>query len=118
VSKLILTFSRPGKPKPRPRGKGKHFYNPPDYTEWKADIAEEVALRYRKAHFKGPVSIGISFARKTFTVTIEETDRQRHGRSDIDNLAGGVLDALQDAGIIENDRFVTVLEAWFDVETD
>ena len=115
---IVLTFDRPAKAKPRPRGKGKVFYNPPDYMEWKADIALEAALKYAKTKFEGPVAIKISFRPTTFTVEIRQTNRPRFGRSDLDNLAGGVLDALQDAGVIDNDRNVTDLEVWFDNETD
>ena len=46
-------------------------------------------------------------------ITIMDSDRPRFGQSDIDNLAGGVLDALQDGGLIMNDNKVVELHAMF-----
>ncbi len=114
MSKVVIRIDQPAKPKPRPRGKGKHFYNPPEYTQWKQDVATELLARFPRPRFRGRVAISIKFGRKGFVVTIEDTEQGRHGQSDIDNLAGGVLDALQDAGVIDNDRNVTVLAARFD----
>ena len=116
MSKVRLTFDRPAMAKPRPRGKGRQFYMPPLYMEWKKDVALEAALRYAKTQFEGPVSIKISIRRTRFVVEINQSLRKRFGRADLDNLAGGVLDALQDAGVIDNDRNVVDMEVWFDDE--
>ena len=116
MSKVTIRFETPAMAKPRPRGTGNQFYMPPDYMAWKASIAEEVALLYRNTHFTGPVNIAVTVGKMYFIVTIEESEVERHGRADLDNLVGGIFDAIQDAGLIENDRFVTEFKAMFESE--
>ena len=113
--KTVLELPWQGLPKPRPRVTKHGTYNPKDYTSWKTDIAELVALTVKNQH-TGRVKVGMVFRRDSVTVTIEDTDNERFGRADIDNLSGGILDALQEAGIIVNDRNVTVLTGRFDNE--
>jgi Holliday junction resolvase RusA-like endonuclease len=116
VSKFEVTFSRPAMAKPRPRGTGNQFYMPPDYMAWKENIAQEILLLCGRTHFEGPIHVAIVIGKDSFTVKIEESHRTRHGRADLDNLVGGVLDSIQDGGLIDNDRNVTEVEAWYDTD--
>jgi len=101
----------PGKSKPRPRVTRRGTYNPPEYTEWKENVA--IVLGAALPHMSGNVRLGLTFDETGIDVVIVETERERFGRNDIDNLAGGVMDALQDAGVIDNDARVVYLTAYF-----
>ncbi len=91
---------------------------PPDYVEWKAAVGTLMLLELRKQKLKpftGRVWVTAAFSKDRFTITIEDAKMEgyRFGQSDIDNLAGGVLDAAQEAGIIDNDHDVVNLLAAF-----
>ena len=81
-------------PKARPRFSKGRCYLPTNYRQWKAKAVEELkaqwgALPLSKAH-----------------ITIEIPQQ----RGDLDNIAGAVLDALTEAGIIADDRMSCVEE--------
>lgn len=65
---------------------------PKNYMEWKKKFA---ALAKKQS--SGRIN-------RTFLIDIKIRKKTGKMRSDIDNVAGSVLDALQDCGIIENDR--------------
>ena len=101
-----FTLPWAGIPKPRPRVTANGTFMPKRYTDWKDAVAEWVALNKIPSH-DGPLAINLRFSRDGVHVEIEymPDDMKRDGvQGDIDNLAGGVYDALQDAGIIENDK--------------
>lgn len=114
---MIQSFELPwaAKPKPRPRVTKHGTYNPKDYTEWKEDIAEYLGVVGFEPHV-GRVEVRLAFGRSTTLVIVSDSDRMRHGRYDIDNGCGGVLDALQEATLITNDRDVVELKAHFSEE--
>lgn len=73
--------------KPRPRGGLGRFYKQDDYTTWQHRMRAAIVERYGIPHpIAGPfrVEIVLKFPTK--------------GRGDLDNLAGGILDALQPPG--------------------
>ena len=88
---------------------------PPDYAEWKRDFAWLARQAMKGKQFIGEVDVIMSFRKDSVNITIMDSERPRFGRSDIDNLAGGVLDALQDGGLIVNDSKVVELHAMFEV---
>jgi Holliday junction resolvase RusA-like endonuclease len=50
-----------------------------------------------------------------FTGAVSVSLRLPHGtRADLDNLLGGLFDALQTSGIVENDKCITRVEAYID----
>ena len=102
-----------GLPKPRPRVTRNGTFNPHAYTQWKSDIAEFVALTTKQQH-EGRVEMTMTFRKDSVHVVIEDTEQERFGRADIDNLSGGILDACQEAGIIVNDRNVTIIHGRFE----
>lgn len=82
-----------GKARPRVTRSG-HAYMPKQYTEWKKSFGARAKLLWAPWHpIEGPFAIRITLGTKSGKM-----------RSDIDNAAGSVLDALQDAGLIKNDR--------------
>ena len=101
--------------KPRPRsGAGKKVYMPRNYMEWKENIADWFAASGIPSEtFEGNVVVDIRLGKDHFEVFVEEVPATRFGRQDIDNAAGGVLDALQDAGVISDDRNVVQLDVQF-----
>lgn len=114
----IINLPWPGKPKPRPRvttnERGEsHTYNPAEYTEWKQNIVE--LLAHHKVAVEGKCKLEILFTEKDVHVRVipitYEFERDKHVTADLDNLCGGVMDALENAGVLENDRDVVALNA-------
>ena len=61
-----------------------------------------------------PVSMELSFKTDGFFLQLRPVlgtgcGRPTHVRGDADNLAGGVMDALEDGGVVTNDRHVLEL---------
>lgn len=105
----------PGMSKPRPRvtttksGKS-HTYNPSEYTQWKRQVAEYLGYQQQVKKIEGPVSLMVTFTPNDMMVSLfPKPDIERFGRSDLDNLLGGVMDALQDADLIDNDNKVVMV---------
>lgn len=88
---VSLVVDLPPKAKARPRVTQNGTYMPPAYAQWKRDFA--VACHGYPWRVIGRFSIVIRFYTPTGRM-----------RCDLDNAAAAVLDALQDAGVIENDR--------------
>lgn len=82
----MTTFVLPGfkaKPKARPyNGKGRMFM-PREYTDWKASVRRYLAETYAPEPLLTPCTIDI------------EIRAPSKPRGDLDNLAGGLLDAIQ-----------------------
>ena len=91
---LIFVAMPPmGKARPRVTKSG-HAFMPSSYTKWKKDFA----LRARFQWGSEPAITA------PFAIHIVLTTTSGKMRSDIDNCAGSVLDSLQDAKLIANDR--------------
>lgn len=87
------------KPKARPlSGKGRMFV-PREYQTWKASIRNELASAYQPVPVLGAVAICI------------ELHAPNKPRGDLDNLAGGILDAIQPPRAKGDVRAQRVLEA-------
>lgn len=82
-----------GKARPRVTRSG-HCYMPSAYSKWKKDFA----LRAKYGWGDSPAITN------TFGIAIAIITKSGKMRSDIDNAAGSILDALQDAKLIGNDR--------------
>jgi len=102
-------------PKARPRGKGKQFYMPKDYMAAKEEFAELLKnLRVPTNDFSGAVSLEVVFGSDAMWVQIVPVavlKPKGMRRSDLDNLVGFVMDALQDADVIKNDSQVVSIAA-------
>ncbi len=82
----MTTYTLPGfkaRPKARPiSGKGR-MYVPREYQQWKGEIRAFLAVTYAPIPTQAPVSVAI------------ELHGPNRPRGDLDNLAGGLLDAIQ-----------------------
>ncbi len=105
---IVLPWA--GFPKPRPRVTLNGTYMPKPYTEWKEGVIDVVALS-KLPVLSGPLSMMVKFYKDRVEVAMAEGAPARFGQGDIDNLSGGVMDALQDAGVFKNDIQVARLIA-------
>ena len=102
----------PPMPKKRPIVTKNGTYMPKKSVEWKDNVAEVMGITAK--HMPGYVDLSVAFRRDSMVVTLHDADGGiRHGRSDIDNLVGGVMDALQESGVIDNDKDVVRIYAYF-----
>jgi len=116
VNGFEIDIPWPGKSKPRPRVTSKGTYNPTEYTEWKRDIAELLSLMPEVVGLQGEVGLVIKFHPDKISVLASQVQIKRFGQNDLDNLVGGLMDALQEAGVYKNDRQVTAIQAQFEKE--
>jgi len=72
--------------------KGGKVYRSPEYQKWKEIAAWEAISQTRPARIKGKFKISIRFVRPD----------ARH--RDLDNLLKSLLDCLQSAGVVTNDK--------------
>ena len=112
-----------GKPKPRPRVDRKATHNPTEYTEWKQDVVDFLArqaLARAETPIDFPVQLRVSFTSDSIyfqLYELESVKRPKHVRADLDNLVGGLMDALQEAGVVVDDRWILDLEVADSEET-
>lgn len=92
----------------RPR-MGRHgVYMPPRYVAWKKAAAAAVAAARMERH-TGPVRLELIVVvqRPLRPALREGAPREWHvGTPDVDNVAKGVMDVLQEAGVLVNDTQV------------
>lgn len=100
-----MKFIIPMRPKPSPRPRTNGFM-PRDYVKWKSDFGMLVPYT-AKQNLSGlcEVYIGAGYARPSKQAKTVLTPV-----GDVDNIAKSVLDALQDCGVITNDRNVITLK--------
>jgi len=111
-----MNFTIPIRPRPtpRPRGKqGQRAYYPTEYQSYKDELEWRIKAA-AKGNYIGPCQIAIGLWPDAIDINITPTDAQRNGlRGDIDNIYKGIADALETAGVIENDRDVHSLVVRF-----
>lgn len=94
MSRIIrLDIPMPPKGKARPRVTSRGTYMPHDYQAWRAEFATHTRFQALGRRPLGWFAIGLTIG----------TPKGRM-RPDLDNVLAAVLDALQDSGVIENDR--------------
>ena len=105
-------------PKPRPRStRDGQLYMPDDFQQWRTDfgllLVSEINRTKQTRRMEGPVRLTLEFRTDGVVVGIapQDTTRPTHVRGDIDNLAGGIMEVLQDQQIIDNDSKVHRLYA-------
>ena len=94
---ILLNIGMPPMGKARPRLSRGRVHMPKKYVQWKKLFGALAKLQTKDA-IVGRFHINICVCTKSGKM-----------RSDIDNVAGSILDALQDAKIIGNDRDCTNL---------
>ena len=104
-------------PKARPRfdPRSSRAYTPKNYADWLDMASQYVALALGKPRMAGPLMVRCAMSPAGVEVAIMGTTpvEYKGRRGDIDNMAGSVLDALQQGAAIENDSQVVRLETWF-----
>ena len=103
-------------PKERPQV-GKHgAYYTPRYKQFRKDVTDalfEQGVKAKEIDF--PISIELMFRTDGFYLQLRPLHsnvrdtvfaRPTHVRGDVDNLAGGVMDALQDGSFLTDDKWV------------
>lgn len=87
---LTLSITGPLQPKERPRqGNGRSFTSP-KYRAWLASAQKALSDQWDGREPLEQALVGIEF--------------HGHGRSDVDNLSGAVLDAAVKANVLVDDR--------------
>lgn len=100
-----MRYELPGfKPMPKKRPQGRTFHMPKDYLAWKQALRDELATRYNPLPVFGPVLLHI------------EIYAPNRPRGDRDNLAGGIMDALQPPRARGDVRAQRALEALTTIE--
>jgi Holliday junction resolvase RusA-like endonuclease len=101
-----------GKPKARPRVTKNGTFMPADYRKWRDEFAVELA-RLKPPAYQGPVALRLDFQTDGVRIHMDAFDgvRPKHVRADLDNLVGAVMEVLEDAGVVGNDRQIMFLEA-------
>lgn len=93
-----------------------HTYMPAPYEAWKRDVRTFARNAAKAVRMEGPLGLSVVFHREHIVVEIERLPGDfQNVRGDIDNLAGGLMDALQpkhgEEGIYDDDRMIKVLVA-------
>jgi len=109
-----------GKPKPRPkfdsRAVSRKAYNPDEYTEWKRLVGVELTrMGIDKRVLDMPLRLEAGFGTDYIDFQLFPLAHHRRPKwvtADIDNLVGGFMDALQDHGLIVNDKQIVEAELW------
>ena len=114
IEVLHVTIPYRPKPKVRPRVTSKGTFMPKEYREWKDLVAEHLRISAKGSVFEGPVRLHLTFDTDEIDMTIISVDKTRpkHVRADIDNLIGGVMDALELSGVVVNDKQVIEVQAF------
>jgi len=87
---------------------------PKGYAEWKKVVAQFLSLSRMKG-VGGPVMLEVVFGSTEIHVrlvpVVGDYQRAKYVTADLDNLLGGVMDALQDSNVLENDSQVVAVTA-------
>jgi Holliday junction resolvase RusA-like endonuclease len=84
------------------------------YTDWKAAVAEQFQILglLKGEPIQGNLKLLARFGSDHMDLQLVPVDRIRppHVRADVDNLVGGIMDAMQDAALIVNDAQIVGIE--------
>jgi len=106
-----------GKPKARPRvGVNNKPFMPAKYMAWKEELGHELQRHgLTDLQLDNSMSLEVVFGTEGMWIQLRpvpEFTRPKHVRADIDNLIGGLMDGLQDAGVIANDDKIVEVHGW------
>ena len=94
---------------------------PADYTDWKEAVGWALKEQgIEPAQIEVPLNVHVIFKEDEMLVQLFQVEKTRPKGTtgDLDNLIGGLLDALQDYGLIKDDRQVQEIWTRFGVEED
>jgi len=99
-----------GKPKGRPRVTKNGTFMPPDYQAWREEFGWLLkAARGAEPRMVGNVELHLGFHTDGVQIVlVDKADvmRGKHVQADIDNLICGVMEVLEDVGVVANDKQV------------
>lgn len=105
-----------GMPKARPIVTGRNTFMPPDYTAWKEQVIVELqAQGVLLPNYDVPRALKAMFGTDYIEFQLfplEGHVRAKHVKGDIDNLTGGLMDALEQGDVIKNDRLIVRTDIW------
>jgi Holliday junction resolvase RusA-like endonuclease len=119
-----LTIKGKSKPRPAFDSRSKRAYMPEPYMAWKKKVGNLIIeAKIPRENFEGPVALEVIFGRENTWIQIVPistfTVRPKGLKlNDLDNLVGGIMDALQDCNVIKNDVQVLQIDASFQQEGD
>lgn len=115
----MRTIVIPGRvvPKARPRFNRATgtAYTDPKYRDYLDMASTIIAIEHKGDPLEGPLQVMAKFNAKEVSVSYGRSlliPQWTGRRGDLDNLAGSILDSLEQGGAIENDRNVVSLTAW------
>lgn len=92
-------------------------YTAPKYRDYLDMASTIIAIEHKGDPLEGPLQVSAKFNADGVTVSYGRSFRIPQWttrRGDLDNLAGSILDSLQQGGAIANDRNVVSLTAWIE----
>jgi Holliday junction resolvase RusA-like endonuclease len=111
---FVAFVKKRAKPKARPRVTKNGTFMPADYRAWREEFGWLLKAE-KPPHFTGSVELHLGFHTDGVQIVMTELDdatRPKHVRADLDNLIGGVMEILEDVGIVDNDRQVVMVTAF------
>jgi len=103
-----------GKPKGRPQVTRNGTYMPPEYQAWREEFGWLVKSQ-KPPRFSRAVELHLGFHSDGVQVVmmeLEDAARPKYVQGDIDNLIGGVMEVLEDVGVINNDKQIVKVTAY------
>jgi Holliday junction resolvase RusA-like endonuclease len=105
-------------PKARPvfNTKTKNVYMPADYEAWKGEVQQHLGIQgVKKLNLDMPMRLEAVFGTDYIEFQLfpmEGHIRAKWVKADIDNLTGGLMDALEQGDIINNDKQIVRSNIW------
>ena len=124
IEQELIQLHLATKPKARPNVNFTQgiVYMPQDYEDWRQDMLREFVARglTKGPSLTMPLRLDVNFGRDftEFQLYPSPIERPTGIRGDIDNLLGGFMETLQDAGIIVNDSQITQIRSQLWKDTD
>lgn len=119
ISQKFAIHGKPhGKGRPRVTARGGHAraYTPASTREWEADAVAQIIKQRVRGYGDAPIAVqivAIYGKNPRIEVAVNEVfeGSVRAKRPDLDNIVKSVLDAMQAAGVVTDDKTVCVLHA-------
>lgn len=118
----MMRIPKKGMPKKRPVVTRNNTYMPPDYVAWKREVGEELkAMGVASDQHIGNVALEVilgSDAMWVQVIPVSDTKPKGMRTSDVDNVVGALMDALQDYGVFKDDKQVVQLDVSYRQEDE
>ena len=117
INEELVRIPLATKPKARPNVNFAQgiVYMPPKYEEWRQHMLRELVAQglTKGPPLTMPLRLDVNFGRDftEFQLYPSPIERPTGIRGDLDNLLGGFMETLQDAGVIVNDSQITQIRS-------